>query len=78
MKSVEVFGLVDENHRLSAVVPAEIAPGRVRLVVSAEPDEDEVGSAWAMAVAREWSSEWSDPGEDIYTPEDGGPVNGTG
>jgi hypothetical protein len=38
-------------------------------------DEDEAGAAWAEGIAREWQAELSDPREDIYTIEDGEPVN---
>jgi len=40
------------------------------------PNEDEAGAAWAMGVAREWSAELSDVREDIYTLNDGEPING--
>ena len=39
------------------------------------PEEDEVGTAWMQGIAREWAAEVSDPREDIYTLEDGKPVD---
>jgi hypothetical protein len=37
-------------------------------------DEDEAGARWAEGVAREWAAELTDPREDIYSFEDGEPV----
>ena len=39
------------------------------------PGEDEAGRFWAGGAATEWSAELSDPLEDIYTLDDGEPVN---
>ncbi len=39
-------------------------------------DEDEAGATWAMGVAQEWSAELSDAREDIYTLDDGEPIDG--
>jgi hypothetical protein len=75
MKAIELVGNIDEQHRLHAQVPEELPAGRVRLIVLL-PDEDEAGSAWAHGVAREWASELSDSKQDIYTLDDGQPVNG--
>jgi len=33
--------------------------------------EQEVDSVWMQMLAREWSEEWADAREDIYTLEDG-------
>jgi len=73
MKAIELIGQVDEQHRLHAEVPAEIPAGQVRLIVL--PSEDEAGSLWAQGIASEWSAELSNPREDIYTLDDGQPVN---
>ncbi len=77
MQTIEVIGTVDAQHRLSADVPATVPPGLVKLVVIVpSAEEDEAGAAWAEGIAREWAQELSDPREDIYTLEDGGPVDG--
>lgn len=73
MKAIELIGQVDEQHRLHAEVPAEVPTGQVRVIVL--PSEDEAGSLWAQGVAAEWSAELVDPREDIYTLDDGKPVN---
>ena len=70
MKAIELIGDIDEQHRLHAQVPA----GQVRLIVFL-PGEDDAGSLWADGVASEWSAELSDPREDIYTLDDGRPMN---
>jgi len=74
MKAIELMGDIDEQHRLRARVPEELQAGPVRLIVFL-PDEDEGGVAWAQCVANEWAPELEDAREDIYTLEDGQPVN---
>jgi hypothetical protein len=76
MKAIELIGDIDEQHRLHAPVPTEIPAGQVRLIVFL-PGEDEAGGLWTDGVASEWSAELSDSREDIYTLEDGQPVNAT-
>jgi hypothetical protein len=39
------------------------------------PEEDDAANVWEAGIAREWSAELKDPREDIYTLEDGQPVN---
>ena len=73
-KAIELVGDIDEHHRLRAQVPEEVPAGPVRLIVLL-PDEDDAGSVWANGIAREWSDELSDPKQDIYTLDDGQPVN---
>jgi hypothetical protein len=74
MKAIELVGDIDEQHRLQAHVPAELPVGPVRLIVLL-PDEDDSGSAWASGVAREWTDELRDSRQDLYTLDDGQPVN---
>jgi hypothetical protein len=74
MNAIELIGDVDEKHRLQVQVPNEVPPGQVRVIVLV-PEEDETGKVWLEGIAREWSSELSDPCEDIYTLDDGRPVN---
>jgi hypothetical protein len=81
MKTIEVFGQVDEHHRLSATVPTEVPPGPVRLaltVPSPAPtptNEDDADPQWALGVAREWREDLADTRQDIYTLADGDPVD---
>lgn len=77
MKAIELTGDIDDQHRLRAAVPNNLPPGKVRLIVLL-PDEDAVGSAWANGIGAEWAAELSDPREDIYTMEDGQPLNAAG
>ena len=74
MNAIELFGDIDEQHRLHAQVPEGLPAGPVRLIVLL-PDEDESGATWAQGVAREWSNELRDSQQDIYTLEDGQPLN---
>ena len=73
-KAIELVGDIDEHHHLRAQVPEELPAGPVRLIVLL-PDGDDAGSVWANGIAREWSDELSDPKQDIYTLDDGQPVN---
>lgn len=74
MKAVELIGEVDDTHQLQARVPETLPPGPVRIIVLI-PEEDEAGAAWTQGIAREWAAELSDPREDLYTLEDGTPIN---
>lgn len=66
MKTIELMGDVDEQHRLHACVPEELPAGPVRVIVLV-PDEDEAGAAWAQGIAGEWAEELPDPRQDLYT-----------
>ena len=77
MKAIELVGDIDEKHQLHAEVPKELPAGQVRLIVLL-PDEDDAGAAWASGVAKAWSTELDDRRQDIYTLEDGQPVNAAG
>jgi hypothetical protein len=76
MKTIELIGQVDEQHRLIAEVPASVPAGPVKIVVLLAPDADDPeGKAWAQAISQAWADDWSDPREDIYTLEDCEPVD---
>ena len=72
MRALEVIAEVDDKHRLTGTVPADLPVGRVRVIVMV-PDEDEAGEAWARGVAAQWKAELADTREDIYRLEDGEP-----
>ncbi len=81
MKALEFAAEVDTHHRLQLVVP-DILPGPVRVLVllpetvqEAPGQEGEAEADWVRAVAHEWREELADPREDIYTLEDGEPIN---
>jgi hypothetical protein len=74
MKAIELTGDIDEQHRLRAQVPEEFPTGPVRVIVLL-PDEDDFGVAWASGIAKQWADELGDSRQDIYTLEDGQPVN---
>jgi hypothetical protein len=81
MKTIELLGQVDKDHRLSALVPSEIPPGPVKfalVIPSDEADvagEDEAGRAWVSGVSREWGEDLADPRQDIYNLIDGDAVD---
>lgn len=77
MKAIELVGHIDEQHRLRAEVPEGFPTGPVRLIVLF-PDEDGAGIAWASEIAKHWVDELGDSRQDIYTLEDGRPVNAAG
>jgi hypothetical protein len=77
MKAIELVGDIDAQHQLRAQVPKDLPAGQVRLIVLL-PDEDDAGAAWASGVAKAWSADLGDPRQDIYTLEDGQPVNAAG
>ena len=74
MRAIELVCDIDDQHRLQAHVPDDLPAGPVRLIVLL-PDEDEGGIAWASSITREWSGDLQDSHQDIYTLEDGQPVN---
>jgi len=74
VKAIELVGDIDEQHRLQAQVPADLPAGPVRLIVLL-PEEDEASVAWAQGISKEWADELRDSRQDIYTLEDGQPVN---
>ena len=74
MKAIELLGTIDGDHHLHAQVPENLPSGPVRLIVLL-PDDDDAGIAWAVGVASEWADELGDPRQDIYTLDDGQPLN---
>jgi hypothetical protein len=77
MKTIELIGDIDNQHRLRAEVPPELPAGPVRLIVLL-PDEDDAGAEWSHGISKEWVDELRDSREDLYTLEDGQPVNAAG
>ena len=76
MRTLKLVAKVDDQHRLSASVPLEVPPGSVEIMLTLPGDgEDDAGIEWAAGIAREWSAELSDSREDIYTLNDGEPVD---
>jgi hypothetical protein len=74
VKAIELIGDIDNQHRLQARMPKDLPAGPVRLIVLL-PDEDEAGAVWAHGIGREWAAELPDSRQDIYTLDDGQPVN---
>jgi hypothetical protein len=76
MKAIELIGDVDAEHCLRAHVPDDLPAGPVRLLVLV-PDQEQVEEIWMRAVASEWSEDLADPRQDLYTLEDGQPLDGS-
>ena len=72
MSQIELLGTVDEHHRLSLVVPEQVKAGPVKVMLEiADDGQDD----WRQGVSQIWARDWSDPREDIYTLEDGEPID---
>ena len=75
--TIRVRGRVDENHHLWAELPESVAAGPVEVIIalpqatSEEPDAD----AWATMIGQAWADELADVAQDIYTLDDGEPVD---
>ena len=74
MRAIELIGAVDAQHRLKAEAPVDLEPGPVRLLVLV-PEQDETEGVWMRAIASEWSEELRNPRQDLYTLEDGDPID---
>jgi hypothetical protein len=74
MNSISIHGQVDDQHRLSAVVPESVPPGPVTVWLTTA-QEDEAGAAWMAGISQQWADELSDPRQDIYTVADGEAVD---
>ncbi|MGD9633050.1 MAG: hypothetical protein AB7G28_19780 [Pirellulales bacterium] len=75
MESIQINGHVDNQHRLIANVPLAVPPGPVTVWISSKPNEDDTGVEWANGISLEWSDELADARQDIYTLEDGAPLD---
>ena len=74
MKIIETIGNIDSERHLTANIPQDVASGSVRVAVL-PPREDE--NEWLRAVAQQWATELADTREDLYTLEDGYPLDST-
>ena len=74
MKILELMGEVNTKHLLQVQVPEALRPGPVRIIVLI-PEAEDADGAWMHGITREWAAELSDPREDIYTLEDGKPLD---
>jgi hypothetical protein len=73
---IRVTGHVDENHRLWAEVPESVSAGPVEVSIEVPKVEEEPDSdAWVSMVAKAWADDLADVTQDIYTLDDGEPVD---
>ena len=75
MSTVKITGHVNEQHVLSAQVPDSVPPGPVTILIVPSPPLEEAEDDWMVGVAHEWADELSDARQDIYTMDDGEPVD---
>lgn len=76
MKSIIIDGQIDEQHLLRAVVPTNLLPGPFRFVMTILEGDDELFvDDWTRGIGKQWLAKLSDPREDIYTLDDGEPIN---
>ena len=74
MRAVSIVGEIDDDHQIRAEAPRDFPAGRVQLIV-VRPDEDEAGAFWPWDLSQVWSDELGDVRQDLYTLEDGQPVD---
>jgi hypothetical protein len=74
MQVLELMGEVNAKHLLQAQVPEALRPGPVRIIMLI-PEAEDAGAAWRQGITPDWAAELSDPREDIYTLEDGKPLD---
>ena len=75
MDAIPIQGEVDTQHRLSAIVPGSISPGPVTVWIAPSAQEDDAGAAWMTGFSDQWTDELADERQDIYSPNDGDPVD---
>ncbi len=57
-------------------MPGSVPPGPVTVWIAASPvDEDDAGRAWMAGVSDQWADELNDVREDLYTLDDGEPLD---
>ncbi len=72
MEKIELAGTIDPARGLSVDLPPNVKPGPVKVTVEWIDEDDQAWSKWVSDI---WSSDWSDPREDIYSLEDGKPIH---
>jgi len=76
MRTSELTAEVDERRQLIVSLPHTVLPGPVRLLIlGPEPGAHGADAAWMNAIAREWAAELGDDREDLYTLQDGEPLD---
>ena len=78
MNPVSVNGLVNEQHVLTVSVPPSVQPGPVTVIIVPAPPSDDADAHWMTGISRAWADDLSDTRQDIYTLNDGEPVDAAG
>ena len=77
MKAYELIGEMDDERQIHAKLPANapLTYDDVRVIVLLPESQDETEASWMQGVASEWKAELADEREDIYTLQDGEPID---
>jgi hypothetical protein len=80
MRAIEATGILNTQGELQLDMPhPQAKPSRVRIIMLISDDDDLNPGEWETAIATNPSFAFlHDPEEDIYTLEDGKPVNDEG
>jgi len=75
--TIRVTGRIDERHHLSAEVPESLSAGPVEIIIEVPQVDSEESEAndWTAMVAEAWADDLADVTQDIYTLQDGEPVD---
>ncbi len=71
---MQIQGHIDDEHRLSAVVPDSVPPGPVTVWIALNANRDEADYAWMCGIGGQWIDDLADRRQDIYSLSDGEPI----
>lgn len=72
----ELITEVGDTRQVQVTIPETIRTRQARIIILPyEPDEE--AEAWMRALGREWHEELADERQDIYSLDDGEPIDAT-
>jgi hypothetical protein len=75
MRAIEAYGVVESDGRIRLLKPAMSAGQKVKIIILIREEDEFDDEEWIQAAAQSGSFEFlNDPGEDIYSKQDGKPV----
>ena len=77
MRAYELVGAIDQDRQLHVKLPenVQLTQDNVRVLVLLPEVQDEPETNWMQSIAAEWATELADEREDIYTRQDGEPID---
>lgn len=75
MNAIELEGQIDDAGRLVLDTPLPLPAGRVHVRVEAFETEEDDEAVYRAMVNHSWRESLENPAEDIYTIEDGWPID---